>query len=177
MLDPGFLLLYNIYEQGTRARKSGSFFMSDLICLKKSDARWFDAARKAAEKSTFPRFHVGCAVVYGNHVLSSACNSEKSDPVQKKYNHYRHFNNYNDPKMVVHSIHSEIAAIKKIPYPEAQQIDWKRVRVFVYRVATGLPRGFGMARPCRACMEYIRELGIREVYYTTDMGFAGERIM
>ena len=34
----------------------------------------------------------------------------------------------------------------------------------------------GIARPCPSCMAAIRDIGIRDVYYTTDDGFAYERL-
>lgn len=148
-----------------------------VLNLKKSDMRYFDLAVKEAMQSPFPRFHVGCVVVYKGHVISSAHNTNKSDTVQKKYNKYRRFNNENSSKMINHAAHAEIKALKKIPYPMSIQIDWKKVKIYVARVAPGLPRGYGMSRPCPGCMAYIKELGIREIYYTTDMGYAGERII
>lgn len=150
--------------------------MCDLISLKKSDMRWFDLARQEAEKSSFHRFKVGCVVVYNGYVLAAGCNSSKSDTVQKKYNYYRKFNNYDSGTMVQHSLHAEIAALKSIPYPVKQKTDWKQVKIFTYRIAPGLPQRKGLSRPCRACMEWIKELGIRKVYYSTDTGFAAERI-
>lgn len=32
-----------------------------------------------------------------------------------------------------------------------------------------------MARPCPACMSAIKELGIKNIYYTTDNGYAYEK--
>lgn len=150
--------------------------MSSVFSIKNSDMRYFEAAHKEAEKSDFPRFHVGCVVVYKGSIIASAHNSNKSDPKQKKYNRYRHFNNYHMAKPVHHSLHAEVAALKSITYPVAQQIDWKKVKVYVYRIAPGLPKGRGNSRPCQGCMHYIKELGIRDVYYSTDMGYARERI-
>ncbi len=150
--------------------------MCDLISLKKSDLRWFDLAKQEAGKSSFPRFKVGCVVVYNGYVLATGHNSSKSDTLQKKYNYYRRFNNYNTGVMVQHSLHAEIAALKSIPYPIKQETDWKKVKVYTYRIAPGLPHQRGLSRPCLACMEYIKELGIRKIYYATDSGFAAERI-
>ena len=144
--------------------------------IKKSDIRFFELAREEAEKSSFPRFHVGAVLVYKGYVLSSAHNSEKEAPIQKKYNHYRHFKNYHSHVPVKHSLHAEIAAIKKIPYPVAQQVDWRKVKLYTYRIALGLPCEKGLARPCAACMQCIKDMGIRDIYYSTDYGFAHERI-
>lgn len=137
------------------------------------DMKFFDAAKTVAEKSNFERFHVGCVVVYQGKIISSACNSRKPDPLQAKYNVHRNFNNVNR-KMCVHSIHAEMRALKHIPYTVAQTINWSKVKIFVYRIAPGLPNSCGLSRPCAGCMQYIKDLGIRDIYYSTDMGFAHE---
>ena len=33
-----------------------------------------------------------------------------------------------------------------------------------------------MARPCPSCMAAIRDLGIRDIYYTTNDGYVCERL-
>lgn len=148
----------------------------DLVSIKRSDLRYFELAKREAEKSVFPRFHVGCVLVYNGYVLGSGFNSEKSDPIQKRYNRYRHFNNSDTTQPVNHAVHAELAAIKSVPYPVAQETDWSKVKVFTYRICVGHASGVGFSRPCPACMNCIKDRGIRQVYYTTDMGFAGERI-
>lgn len=147
----------------------------DLFDIKNSDIKYFELAREIAKQSSFPRFHVGCVLVYQNHVLSMASNTEKSDPLQKKYNRYRHFN-HTTKGCINHSGHAEMMALKKVPYPVAQQVDWKKVKCYTYRICPGLPYGMGISRPCRACMTAMRERGIRDFYYSTDMGYAHERI-
>ena len=34
----------------------------------------------------------------------------------------------------------------------------------------------GMARPCASCMQAIKDLGIREIYYTTNDGYSYEKL-
>lgn len=147
-----------------------------VLDIKKSDMRYFDMARSMADNSDFPRFHVGCVLVYQGRILSSACNTEKSDPVQKRYNKYRHFN-YVAGGYVNHSGHAELIALKKIPYPVAQQVDWKKVKCYTFRVCPGLPLGQGLSRPCKACMAALRDRGIRDFYYSTDVGYVHERVI
>lgn len=150
--------------------------MGNLISIKKSDMRFFDAAKKAAETSEFPRFHVGCCVVYQGNIIATGVNTEKTDTFQKKYNRYRHFNNSQSHKPVRHSAHAEIKALKSISYPIAQQIDWKKVKVYTYRICKGHDSKRGLARPCAGCMAFIKSLGIRNIYYSTDDGYAAERL-
>lgn len=150
--------------------------MGNLVSIKKSDMKYFEAAHREAEKSEFPRFHVGCVVVYQGSIIAAACNTEKSDTFQKRYNRYRHFNNYESHKPVNHAAHAEIKALKSISYPVAQQIDWRKVRVYTYRISPGHISKRGISRPCAACMAYIKSLGIRQIYYSTDDGYAAERL-
>ena len=55
-------------------------------------------------------------------------------------------------------------------------IDWNKVSVYIYRIKKSNKNGFGMARPCLSCMGLIKELGIKEINYTTEDGFANEII-
>ena len=121
----------------------------------KSDYKYFDLARKAAMNSTYDGFKLGCVMVYKGHVIATGHNSDK--PIR-------------------HSKHAEIAALSSIPYPLDQQIDYSRVRVYVFRIAPGLRLGQGISRPCAACTAALRDKGIRDIYYTTDDGFAHERL-
>ena len=51
-------------------------------------------------------------------------------------------------------------------------IKWDKVVIFVYREM--LDGSIGMARPCESCMAYIKDMGIKNIYYTTNDGFAHE---
>lgn len=133
------------------------------------DYKFFEAARKAALESDFST-KVGAIAVYGNRIIASAFSSQKTNPLQSKYNVYRQFQtNCADclPK-----VHAEISLITKLR--RIQNIDFKRVKVYVYRVCK--IREKGIARPCRACLIALRDAGIRTVYYTTDFGYAQEWI-
>ena len=141
----------------------------------KFDMRMFEKAHEIAATSDFDHFKMGCVITYKHHIISVACNSNKTHPAQSYYNKYRDFRK-NGPKPCVHSVHAEIAALSKIPYPIAQQIDWKQVNVYVYRIAPGLRLGKGSARCCPACAQALRDKGIRNIYYSTDYGFAFERL-
>ena len=54
--------------------------------------------------------------------------------------------------------------------------DWNKVHIYIYRIKMSNKNGFGMARPCLSCMGLIKELGIREINYTTEDGFASETL-
>ena len=139
------------------------------------DMRMFEKAREIAATSDFEHFKIGCVITYKHHIISCASNSNKTHPLQKKYNRYRNFRK-DGRKPCVHSIHAEINALSLISYPIAQQINWKDVNIYIYRIAPGLTQGKGVARSCPSCAAALRDKGIRNMYYTTDTGFAYERL-
>lgn len=141
----------------------------------KNDYKYFELARKEAMNSTYDGFKLGCVLVYKGHVVSSGHNSNKTSPMQKYYNQkYRKFK-YNG-KPIRHSMHAEIATLSSIPYPIDQQIDYSKAKIYLFRIAPGLRLSQGMSRPCAGCMAALRDKGIRDVYYSTEDGFAHERL-
>jgi tRNA(Arg) A34 adenosine deaminase TadA len=85
---------------------------------------------------------------------------------------YRHFT----PGPSRHTLHAELAALLTVPTAMLDRINWKDVSVYVYRICPGHKSGMGLARPCPSCMHQIKELGIHHIYYTTDDGYAYERL-
>jgi len=141
----------------------------------KFDEKMFEKAHEIAETSDFDHFHLGCVLTYKHHILAMASNSCKTHPIQKYYNRkYRHFRY--GPKPCAHTLHAEIAALSSISYPIGIQIDWKDVRAYIYRISPGKPSGHGMARPCPSCEQALRSAGVRHIYYTTDGGYAYEKL-
>ena len=53
-------------------------------------------------------------------------------------------------------------------------INFSKVKLYIYRIRKDQP--FGLARPCPSCMAAIKDLGIRDVYYTTNDGYAYEKL-
>ena len=61
------------------------------------------------------------------------------------------------------NIHAEVNALKKL-WPDHR----KGVKVYSFRFSkSGTWR---MAKPCLKCEQYLRENGVRTVYYTTETG-------
>jgi deoxycytidylate deaminase len=148
--------------------------MKDEV-IKRSDLRYFDMAREVAENSDFGAIKIGCVLVYQGKILAVGHNSRKTSPAQKRYNRYRQFNKGTKP--IQHSNHAELAAIKSVQYTVAQDIDWKRVKMFIYRIAPGLPNGMGCAKPCPGCMRLIKDTGIQDIYYSDNDGYCYQRVM
>lgn len=140
------------------------------------DKRMFKVAREVAKTSDFKPHRLGCVIAYKHHIVSVGANSEKTSPVQKKYNKERNFTKSDDGVAIKHSLHSEISALSKISYPVGQSMDWSKVKVYIYRIAPGKKYKFGNARPCAACMAALRDCGIRHVYYTGDDSYVYERL-
>lgn len=142
--------------------------------LSKKDYKYFDMARKAAQESDFDNFKLGCVIVHKNKIISIGHNSKKTSPVQKKYNHYRHFNTSNKP--VKHSLHAEISALTSIPKCVDVNLDYSQVKVYIYRISPGKRLSQGLSRPCAGCLQALRDKGVRHIFYTTDDGFVREEL-
>ena len=134
--------------------------------LRDIDYRFFEKAKCVANISDFYKTHVGCVAVYKGRIIGIGCNCNKTHPVQKIYNDYRVQSDYMLPKL-----HAEINCINQIKHLD---INFSKVKLYVYRVRNDRP--YGLARPCPSCMAAIRDLGIRDIYYTTNDGYAYEKI-
>lgn len=135
--------------------------------MTKKQRSFFDAARAVSESSEFPKVHIGCIVTMGNHrIISSASNSTKTHPIQKKYNKERF-----DTDSSKHSLHAEVAAL--LPLMK-EDIDFSKVEIYTHRnYANGK---VAMSRPCPSCMKLIKDLGIKKIHYTTADGYACEYV-
>lgn len=143
--------------------------------LTSRDVTGFVAACEEALRSDVPFAKVGAVIMCQGVIVGTGHNSLRTDPVQRRWNRYRTFAYLtpSDPSNM-DSIHAEIAAIKSLSYEVNRQLKWGQARVYVFRVAPGLPLGHGMARPCPACWKALEDKGVRQVAYTTDKGFAKE---
>ena len=53
-------------------------------------------------------------------------------------------------------------------------INFSKVKLYIYRIRKD--QSFGLSRPCHSCMAAIKDLGIKDIYYTTNNGYAYKRI-
>lgn len=134
--------------------------------------KFFKHAKAASEMSSFPRVHIGAIVTCGNKVVGVGFNSRKSSPIQKKYNKYRNFDCSATNTEPLHLTHAEVAALGQLKYMD---IDVSKCEVWTYR--ENLNHELSLSRPCAACMNYLKDLGIKKIHYTTDGGYADEEIM
>lgn len=135
--------------------------------MTKFDKKFFEVARGVSQLSDFSRTKVGCIVVDGKRILSSGYNSNKTNPTQQRYNHYRNIDVRFPAK-----VHAEVSALNSLI--GKKEIDFSRLKVFVYReLKDGTP---ACARPCVSCIRLIRDLGISKIFYTTRDGFVEEHL-
>lgn len=138
-----------------------------VVELSKSHRAYFKAAKAMAELSDFPRVQIGCCAVYKHKIISSGCNSLKTNPTQKRLNIHRF--SVDTP----HTVHAELACL--LPLINRKDIDFSNVSLYIYREYKNTTPA--ISRPCLSCMALIKQLGIRKLYYTGDSSYINEEII
>jgi deoxycytidylate deaminase len=134
--------------------------------MTKTNLAYFKAAKAMSEMSDHPQYKVGAVVVMNHRIISSGHNSDsKTHPLQKKYNRYR-FTDEGD-----HKQHAELAAL--LPLIRTRT-DLSNAMIFTYREHKN--ERIAMSRPCPSCLGLIKDLGIKRIFYTTEDGYAYERL-
>lgn len=121
--------------------------------------RFLELAKNASNMSDFPRQKLGAVLVYKNRIVSVGWNCLKENPLQKYYNKYRKY----QVEGTKNSLHAEMMCILKA---KDLDIEWKKVSIFVYREYKH--GGTALSKPCPACTQALKNLGVRNVYYTTE---------
>lgn len=134
--------------------------------MNRKEKRYFNLAKAVSQTSDYYRVHIGSVIVNGHDILSSASNSKKSHPLQKKLNPIRFDNNTNqtDIDKCNNYQHAEFSAIIK-----CKHLDLTNTAIFVYR--EDKHGNLAMCKPCPACLSLIKSVGIRTIYYTSKEGF------
>jgi tRNA(Arg) A34 adenosine deaminase TadA len=116
-----------------------------MLALSKKDKKMIDRAFEISQEATH-KFRIGC-VIYDKKPLTMAANCGiKTHP--------------NLPGLV-DKLHAEMKALKV--YNNVNGAD-----IVVVRGSKTNPR---LAKPCKYCLERIKNAGIRRVIYSTDNGF------
>ena len=110
---------------------------------------------------------IGACAEYKGTIVATAYNTNKTSPLQAKYNVYRFRADTPD------KAHAEISLIQKLRWKFGDSIDWSKVHIYLYREYKD--GNLGPSRPCPSCMTLMRELGIKKIYYTTEDGFVEEK--
>lgn len=132
----------------------------------------FEAAKEASQNANYTggnSVKLGCVIVYKGAVLAKGCNSDKTHPMQAKYNKWRFKNSGN--RYLPDKCHAEMAVLAKVKYLD---INFVNAHIFVYRELKNGKKA--MARPCPACMNALRAQGIKKIHYTTADGYASEKL-
>lgn len=139
-----------------------------ISTLTAKQRKFFSHARHMAEMSDFHRAPVGCIAVIGNKVVATGFSQQRTHPMQQHYNRYRDFDGQ---KNIIAKLHAEMVVVSQL---KNKSIDFSKISIYIYRVCRS--RDCGISRPCGACMMAIKNIGIKNVFYTTDFGYAHERI-
>ena len=123
-------------------------------------------AKGVSECSDFPRQKIGCILVQGNRVLAVGYNCTKTNPMQKRYNRYR---NFEEDSANNGSIHAEMQILIKTKY---WNVDWNNTVLYIYREFKRNHKP-ALAKPCLACSYALWGRGITEVYYTDHTNSKG----
>lgn len=140
--------------------------------MNKRELHMFESAKLESLLSDYNGYSnvkIGCVVSYKGALIAKGHNTDKTNTTQSRYNCLRYAES--PTRYFAAKGHAEILALIKIKYLD---IDFSKVKIFVYRETKN--GKLAMARPCPSCMGFIKELGIKKIYYTTDCGFAYEEL-
>ena len=134
--------------------------------------RYFKFAREASMRATYTGSHrfspmIGAIAVYKGTIVATAWNTNKTSPLQARYNVYR-FNADTPDKC-----HAEVSLVQKLRWKFGDSIDWSKVYIYLYREYKN--GKLGPSRPCQACMAMLKELQVKKICYTTEDGFVEEK--
>ena len=105
--------------------------------------RYYELARREAEKSDHPKYKLGCVLVKGKKVLATGRNDNKTHPKWGR-NPWGY-------------LHAETNALYKA---EINGVDVTGCDVYIYR------KGYRLAKPCKSCYNALREAGVKNIFYT-----------
>lgn len=124
--------------------------------------RYLQFAKNLAEMSDVDRQQLGCVVTYKKTIIGVGFNCQKTHPIQKEFNQFRY-----KTDRTPHSLHAEMHALIPIRHLD---IDWSKVKLYIYRLCRCDTNKGLYARPCPSCMAYIKRLGIKNIYYSSFDG-------
>lgn len=130
--------------------------------------RYFKFAREASLRATYTGSHrfspmIGAVAIYKGSIIATAWNTNKTSPLQARYNIYR-FNADTPDKA-----HCETSLIQKIRWKFGTSIDWSKVSIYLYREYKN--GTLAPSIPCQSCERMLRDLGIKTIHCTTENGY------
>ena len=135
--------------------------------------RYFKFAKQAAQWADYQGTRsapaIGAIAVYKGTIVADAWNPNKTSPLQARYNVYRYA-----PADTPCKAHCETQLIQKLRWKFGDSLDWTKVHIYLYREYKD--GSLAPSRPCPSCMAMLRDLNIKKIMYTTEDGFAEEKI-
>lgn len=133
--------------------------------IKKKSLKFFRIAEQVSHLSSYSRIKIGCIIVLKNRIISSGYNKRKTHPIQKEYNQYQEYEEIYRTDLV----HAEIDALIPIKH-----MDLTHASIYIFRRdCTGK---LAICYPCPACMQMIKDLKIKHLYYTGEDSFKHEQL-
>jgi deoxycytidylate deaminase len=132
---------------------------------------YYIKAKAISRLSTFSKVKIGCVAVYHKNIIGVGFNQRKTNPLQAKYNVLRDLES-NDGRPINDFIHAEMSCINAI---KDLDVDFSKVELYIYR--ENMNNELACCKPCKACEQAIRDLGIKRVYYTDTNKYIREDLL
>jgi len=135
--------------------------------------RYFKFAREAASSADYHGTRsapaIGAVAEYKGSIAAIAWNTNKTSPLQARYNVYRY-----EPANTPCKAHCETQIVQRLRWKFGDSLDWTKVHIYLYREYKD--GSLAPSRPCPSCMAMLHDLKVKKVMYTTENGFAEEKI-
>ena len=136
--------------------------------------RFFKFAREASKKADYKNNGtsnspaIGAVAVYKGSIVAEAWNTDKTSPLQARYNVYR-FNNPNLPAKT----HCETLLVQRLRWKFGDSLNWSKVDIYLYREYKD--GSLADSRCCDSCYHLLQDYDIRRIFYTSNRGYIEER--
>ena len=118
--------------------------------------RFFKFAREASKKADYKNKGtsnspaIGAVAVYKGSIVAEAWNTDKTSPLQARYNVYR----YNNPSLPPKT-HCETSLVQRLRWKFGDNLDWAKVDIYLYREYKD--GRLAMCSPCCSCLHMLKE--------------------
>lgn len=135
--------------------------------------RFFKFAREASKKADYCGSNasapaIGAVAVYKGSIAAEAWNTNKTSPLQARYNVYR----FNNPSLPAKQ-HCENLLVQRLRWKFGDSIDWNKVDIYIYREYKD--GSLALSRPCQSCQQLLLDLQVHSVSYTAPGGYVEEK--
>lgn len=112
----------------------------------------YRVALTMARKSQYKTFKVGACLARGRRIISAGYNQSKTNPLTLRLQN----------KLIM-GLHAEMHACLGVD-PKSL----KGASIYVVRIRRSAT--IGLAKPCKECQRFLREVGVKKAYYTETGG-------